>query len=138
MYGFKVFVFVLTKKKKEKKEVFGFCFSQKFSLFILNIKNGGGREWGLRKGIRVRFDGVEGDRIDIRPEIQGVPYRTSSTFQSMIFYWKKIKNTLSLLSPSLSVSLSHCLSATHHTQQLQRCSSCSSAAVQLSLRTEKI
>jgi hypothetical protein len=40
-----------------------------------------------RERIGVRFDEVEGDRIDIPPEIQGKPYSLKITFVITFFYW---------------------------------------------------
>jgi hypothetical protein len=41
-----------------------------------------------RERIGVRFDELEGDRIDIPPEIQGKPYSLKITFViTFFFYW---------------------------------------------------
>lgn len=100
-----------------------------FLIFNFRIKKG--RILIKEEGIRVRFDGVEGDRIDIRPEIQGGPYSSLhfSVFDIIIQKFH-LTHTLSSLGHSLSLSFFHCLfSATHHTQQLQRCRGCSTAAL---------
>jgi hypothetical protein len=39
-----------------------------------------------RERIGVRFDELEGDRIDIPPEIQGKPYSLKITFFDYIFF----------------------------------------------------
>lgn len=99
-----------------------------FLIFNFHIKKG--RILIKEEGIRVRFDGVEGDRIDIRPEIQGGPYSSLhfSVFDIIIQKFH-LTHTHSSLGHSLSLFLSFTVFSLPHITP-SSCSVAEAAALQ--------